>query len=140
MKYLYSWDPATGVAECTIQDKGLSFTGVAHCHPDDEDFSSERTGCYIAETRAGITRMRHIRDHQLRPQLKALKNFYNNLKGRKYYNPEHPVINILIKEINDIANEIEALNQDIKLEQQYLADYIANKDIIYKKLRKANNQ
>ena len=45
----FSWDPDGGTAACELVYKGRFFKGEAHCHWDDYDFQSERTGCFIAE-------------------------------------------------------------------------------------------
>jgi hypothetical protein len=39
---------------CDLTYNNLTFTGVATCHPEDEDMKSERTGYFIAEMRANI--------------------------------------------------------------------------------------
>lgn len=140
MRYEYEWNPETGISKCTIYDKGLKFEGVANCHPDDMDFASERTGCYIAESRAGLARLRHKRDNILRPQIKSLMDFYHNLKDRKHFDPTNPMIGILFQHINKLNHELSELEQDIRLEKTYLQDYIQNKDIVYEKIRKANAQ
>ena len=141
MRYEYSWDSATGIAECHIKDKNLTFVGTAKCHDNDNDFMSEKTGCYIAECRASIARLRHIRDNELRPQIKSLKHFYYTLAHKKkYFTPDAPVVKCLLKQINLLEQDLAEVKQDIKLEQQYLSDYINNKDLFYKKIRKANNQ
>ena len=140
MRYEYEWNQETGIAKCIIYDKNLTFTGIATCHPDDMDFASERTGCYIAETRAGLARLRHMRDNILRPQIKSLMDFYHDLKDRKHFDPTHPMVGILFQHINQLNHELAELSQDIRLEQIYLKEYIANKDIMYKKIRKANTQ
>lgn len=140
MRYEHIWDADTGTATCRIYDKNNVFEGVAHCHEQDADFMSERTGCYIAECRAGIARLRHIRDNDLRPQLKALKHFYYTLSHRKTFNIENHAIKCLLAQIEMVARDLEEVKQDIKLEQQYLSDYIKNKEIMYQKVRKAKAQ
>lgn len=135
MKYKYEWNPDNGVSKCFIYDKGLIFTGEAHCHPEDMNYASERTGCYIAETRACIARLRHKRDNVLRPQVKSLMTFYKDLKNRKNFNADNPEIHYLIQRINELNHELAIVEQDIRLEQTYLYDYIHNKEIIYKKIR-----
>lgn len=140
MRYENTWNPETGVSECIIYDKNLKFVGKAHCHPDDMDFASERTGGYIAETRAVLARLRHKRDNVLRPQVKSLMVFYKDLQNRWDFNPDHQEVGYLIQRINELNHELAELEQDIRLEQTYLYDYIHNKDIMYKKIRKANAQ
>ena len=141
MRYEYSWDSTTGIAKCQIFDKNNVFEGTAQCHEADADFMSERTGCYIAECRASIQRLRHIRNNEIKPQIKALKHFYYILKHKKkYFNPDAPVVKCLTKQINVLSHELAVIDEDIRLEKQYLSDYINNKDIIYKRIRKANTQ
>jgi hypothetical protein len=53
------FDYHNGVATCKIKYKNKLFTGTAVCHPEDKDFEGERTGLYIAETRAVIQGLRH---------------------------------------------------------------------------------
>ena len=59
----YYYDDVNGVASCTIRYKNLLFTGTSKCHPDDEDFMSEHTGCFIAEVRANIKVLKFRRDN-----------------------------------------------------------------------------
>ena len=66
-----------GSAVCIIKYNGYDFVGRADCHPDDEDFESERVGLTIAESRANIKVLRHIRNCEIKPQLKILKHLFN---------------------------------------------------------------
>jgi hypothetical protein len=43
MKKQFSWN-AAGEATCSVAYKEKMFIGTAHCHPEDEDFMSERVG------------------------------------------------------------------------------------------------
>ena len=66
----------------------MAFTGVAYCHPDDLDFASERTGLFIAESRAIIKVLIFQRDHEIKPALATLNHLYSNMRTSKYYNPK----------------------------------------------------
>ena len=139
MKYTYEWDADYGIAECWIRDGDCKFYGHAVCHPDDDDFMSERTGCYIAEVRAGIKRLKWKR-REAKLQLKTLKTLYRDMLDRSDINPDGLEMHYFNKRINEIAQTIAEIEQDIRFEESYLADYIANKDIMYQKIRKANAQ
>ena len=139
MKYTYEWDEVTGLAECWIQDGDHTFYGNAACHPDDTDFMSERTGCYIAEVRASIRRLKW-KKREAKLQLKALKTLYRDMLDRSDVKHDGLEMYYIRKRVNEIAQTIAEFEQDIRLEETYLADYIANKDIIYQKIRKANAQ
>ena len=69
----YTWSERYGTATCTLFYKNYEFTGVANCHPDDKDMMSKLTGQTIAEYRATLKYLRFIRDCELQPQLKSLK-------------------------------------------------------------------
>ena len=84
LKYEYDWSPEFGWATCTIYDHDTKFYGAAKCHPDDEDMKNRLAGQNIAEARASIQYLKHIRDNELRPQLKISMEFQMDvLKMRK---------------------------------------------------------
>jgi hypothetical protein len=87
MKTLFCYDEKLGLAGCSVIYKGLVFTGVATCHPDDRDFMSERTGCFIAESRALIKCKQHIKKNEIEPGLAALRQAMSCMKQGKNYNP-----------------------------------------------------
>jgi hypothetical protein len=78
----YTWDEECGVASCTIFYKDMEFYGQAACHPDDEDMMSRLVGQTIADMRATIWYLRHVRDNELRPQLQSLYQLYYSMKHR----------------------------------------------------------
>ena len=70
------WDPETGTSKCVITARdGSVHIGTAKCRDADKDMMSEFTGGEIAERRANIAYLRHIRDYQIKPELKGLKKF-----------------------------------------------------------------
>ena len=59
MKKHFIWLPEENKTICEIKDNNLVFTGIAICHEHDQDFKSEITGGYIAESRADIKYYQH---------------------------------------------------------------------------------
>lgn len=119
---------------CYLRYKGQQFTGHTRCLPEDEEFWSENVGCFIAETRAGIKRLKHIKK-QLVPTLKTLEDFEKTLKCCKDYNPNSFEAKRLRKEIYIQRKKINEINSIIKDEQDYLTQYIQGKEKLYQRLR-----
>ena len=124
-----------GSAVYVITYNGYRFVGEATCHPDDMDFASERVGLTIAEARANIKVLRHIRDCEIRPQLKVLNHLLSNMKTSKYYNPISYEATMLRSQIRAIEKELAAINNEIADEQKFIKDYVSGKDKLYKRLR-----
>ena len=140
MKYepIYTWDPATGTATCTINTGKHKFFAMSRCHPDDMDMISERTGCCIAEARAYIKALRFKRDHEIQPKLDVLRHLYNNMQTSKYFNSKSYEAKMLRSQIGVIEKELAAVSQDLAEEKKYLKEYIDKKDKFYKRLRAKN--
>lgn len=124
----------SGDTYCYLTYKGQDFTGYTKCLPEDEDFWSENVGCFIAETRAGIKRLKYIKK-QLIPTLKVLEDFEKTLKCCKNYNPDSFEAKRLRKEIYLQKKKIDEINSAIKDEQDYLTQYIKGKEKLYQRLR-----
>lgn len=127
-----------GCATYIINYNGYCFVGEATCHPDDMDFESERVGLTIAESRANIKVLRHMRNFEIKPQLKILKHLYNNMKSSTYFNSNSYEARMVRSQIRAIKKELTAVNSGIADEQKFLKDYISGKDKMYKKLRDKN--
>lgn len=135
----FSWDPDGGTAACELVYKGRIFKGEAHCHFDDYDFQSERTGCFIAECRAELAMLKYRKNCELKPALQALKHTYGLLVQSSKYNPDSHESKTLYKQIQltnfdliTVSNEITTLTQNLKT-------YIDGKEKLYQRLRKAKN-
>ena len=124
-----------GSAVYTITYNGYRFVGEATCHPDDKDFESERVGLTIAEARANIKVLRHMRNCEVKPQLKILNHLLSNMKTSKSYNPISYEAKMLRSQIHTIEKELATINNAIADEQKFIKDYIDGKDKMYKKLR-----
>ena len=117
-----------GSAVCIIKYNGYEFVGRADCHPDDEDFESERVGLTIAEARANIKVLRHMRDCEVKPQLKILNHLLSNMKTSKSYNPISYEAKMLRSQIRTIEKELATISNAIADEQKFIKDYIDGKD------------
>lgn len=127
-----------GSAVCVIKYNGYDFVGRADCHPDDEDFESERVGLTIAEARANIKVLRHMRDCEVKPQLKILNHLLSNMKTSKSYNPISYEAKMLRSQIRTIKKELTTISNAIVDEQKFINDYINGKDKLFKRLRAKN--
>lgn len=138
MSYKTNYSYSEGNAKFTINYHGQVFIGTAKCHPEDIDFESARVGLTIAESRANIQVLRHIRDCELKPQLKILNHLYMNMKTSKYYNPKSYEAKMIRNQIHALEKDLAAIHNQIIDEQTFSKDYISGKDRLYRKLRDKN--
>lgn len=134
-KPMYNWDPEEGVASCIIKYKNQTFCGVAMCHEEDKDMMSEKTGMEIAYRRATIDYLKYVRDMELKPALKALKQLYYTMKHSTHFNPKSYENSKLQRHIRMYEFDLETINELIVNERKNLKDYIDKKDEFYKKTR-----
>ena len=132
---IFNWDPEEGVASCIIKYKNQTFCGVAMCHKEDQDMMSEKTGMEIAYRRATIDYLKYVRDMELKPALKALKQLYYTMKHSTHFNPESYENSKLQRHIRMYEFDLETINELIVNERKNLKDYIDKKDEFYKKTR-----
>lgn len=139
MKYEFSYD--NGYASCIIRYGQIVFLGEAHCHPNDEDFQSEKTGLQIAEVRANIQYLQFKRDKEIKSQIKILKHLLGNIQSSKYHNPKNYESIMLRNQLKALERELEDINDAIAEEKKFLKEYINEKDKFYKRIRskKVNN-
>jgi hypothetical protein len=131
----YFWSEDTGTAFATIFYKNYTFTGEACCHPDDKDMMSKLTGQTIAEYRATIKYLRFIRDCELQPQLKALKQLYYSMKHSKYFNPKSYEAKMLYRQINILKDDLKENKYLIDFTKKELEAYLTTKERDHKQLR-----
>ena len=124
----YLWQPELGIAYCTIYYKDLEFCGMAVCHPDDNDMKSKLTGETIAEARAFISYLLHIRDYEIRPQLKALYQLYYSMKHSSQFTPRSYEAIMLYKQIHNLENDLANIKTEIANTKTFLKEYIAQKE------------
>ena len=132
---LYSWDPNTGTASCIIEYDGLTFCGIAKCHPNDEDMQSEKVGMYIAELRAKIKFMQYQKRID-RAKDDEIKNLLFSMDRSKHFDCNSYAVKRLYKHLKAAMLEVE---NDRKLIEDYRIEikrYIDTKDIFYKYIRR----
>lgn len=134
-KPIFNWDPEEGVASCIIKYKNQTFCGVAMCHEEDKDMMSEKTGMEIAYRRVTIDYLKYVRDMELKPALKALKQLYYTMKHSTHFNPKSYENSKLQRHIRMYEFDLETINELIVNERKNLKDYIDKKDEFYKKTR-----
>lgn len=140
MKREFIWNEELGYAECRIYYKDTVIYGFATCHDSDEDFKSERTGSFIAESRANIRLWQFQKNNEIKPALVALKHTLSSWESSKNYNPKSFEAKSLRRQIRAKENDLAITNNNIAMEKQYLRDYLKNKDIVHTKLRNRAKQ
>ena len=96
---------------------------------------SEKTGMEIAYCRATIDYLKYVRDMELKPALKALKQLYYTMKHSTHFNPKSYENSKLQRHIRMYEFDLETINELIVDERKNLKDYINKKDEFYKKTR-----
>lgn len=134
----YYYDDINGLASCTIKYKNLLFTGTSKCHPDDEDFMSEHTGCFIAEVRANIKVLKFRRDNEIIPALRAFEHLQANMDTSTKYSPKSYEAKMIHRQIKTLKRQVEEFNVAIADEENYLKKYISEKDKLYQRIRAKN--
>jgi hypothetical protein len=129
-----------GVATCRIKYKGVIIESEAHCHPDDNDFESERVGCCIAEARAYIDLLKLKRDNEVIPFVHRMRSIHHNICSSKQSNPNSYEFLFICRELQKSENELTAINKEIAEQKKSLATYISDKEKFYQRMRKARNQ
>ncbi len=131
----YTWNQETGEATYTIYYKNLTFTGKATCHPDDEDMKSQMMGLTIAESRATLNYLRHVRDNDLRPQLKSLKQLMYSMNHSKQYNRKSYEARMLYRHIQMLEEDLKNITDDISRIKFFLWHYMHEKEELHQTLR-----
>lgn len=138
-KVEFHYNEKYGSSYFDIDYNGIHISANARCHPDDMDFSSERTGLTIAEARATVALLKAKRRYEIEPQLKILKHLYGNMTTSKHFNPKSYEAKMIRSQIRAIEKELATISNDIADEEKYLEEYIQKKDAFYKKMRAKNN-
>lgn len=129
----YSYDHGNSIF--TIYYKGNSFVGTAICHDDDKDMESKIIGLTIAEARATLAYLRHIRDNELRPQLASLKQLMYSMNHSKQYNRKSYEARMLYRHIQMYEEDLKNIKQEISRIKFHLFHYIKEKDELHQILR-----
>ncbi len=135
----YFFEPDSGVATYIYEYDGQTFTGIAHCSPEDQDMMNEYTGINIAQQRA-IIKLFQYRRNELKHRLAALNQLYYSVNKSKKYDPHGYMENMLNHQIENTKEDLQAIISDIKDSQEYLKDYIQRKNDLYEAIRKNRNK
>ena len=138
MKYepIFKWDEDMGIAECIISDGLNSFSAIAQCNPSDLDMRSEKVGCFIALKRAEIKYLKHVKNNEIIPGLKALKQLYYSMNKSNSFNPKAYESKMLYRQIQHKENDLIAINEMIADNADELKTYIKETDALYEKVRR----
>lgn len=136
---IFTWDEDAGIATCVINYKDNVYFGSAACHPDDQDMISRLTGQEIAYRRARIEYLISVRDNELKPGIKALKHLSGTMVHSKKFNPKSYENLSLQRELQNLENDLTAIQEEIIEERVALKRYILTKDEYYKKIRQRRN-
>ena len=134
-KPVYTWDEDSGVALCVIEYNGQIFKGLAYCANPDLDVKSEKTGSTIATYRAEIACLKHIRDNEIIPQLKALNQLYYSMKHSTHFNPDGYENKRLQTMIHKLTYDLTTVKQELLYKKKILKEFIENKEQFAQKLR-----
>ena len=122
-KETYKWDPEEGSAIVKIENKdGYIFMGSAHCHPDDKEHMSEHIGLEIAEIRARLNMLRHIRDNETIPALRAMEHVFSNMKTSKQFNPKSYEARMVRRQVNILKGDLAAIKSMISHYKSYIKE------------------
>ena len=120
MKFISSmYDSKTGYSTVTIEHMGKRFFGTASLHPDDKDRASKYAGCSYAETRAQIRALKYERRlakkeaEEFRKFVKACEQYKNWDKNSPSAKIVYRQLNIRIKKVNKLADEINKKMRDL---------------------------
>lgn len=136
LQFKNNWDNETGIATTTIIYNNKKFIGQAKCHPEDKDMQSSWTGTAISEFRASILVLQHIRDNELRPQLKCLKQLYYSMNRSKHFNPKSYEAKMLMHSIKNAEIALEEIKKTIAITKNELNHYLNTKELWYQQIRK----
>ena len=135
----FNFDEENGTTICVMKYDNRDFMGTAVCAPEDMDYLSKKTGQEIAFNRASVEVLKYDK-FCLTQELKGLKSLYYSIKHSKKYNPKSYEAIMLRHQINIRENDIAQLKVDIKTTQQYIKNYINQKDKAYKIWRKLKKE
>ena len=132
---LFKWDPETGIASCILIDGDNIFIGSATCAPEDRDMMSEKTGYHIAQYRAQISYLKHVRDNILKPRLAALKQLYFSINKSKHFNDKSYETKMIRRQIYMTSSDLDLIKEDLADLKQELNAYLTEKGKFYKRIR-----
>lgn len=132
---VFNYNEHRGTTICTISDGQNTFIGKAKCHPDDRDYMSEFTGCEIAERRAKIKILQHIKNNQIIPQIQVYEHLISTMLNSKQLNPQSYEFKRIKAEYDNLLAQYTTIKEKIKDSQNKLKEYLANREKVNKFIR-----
>ena len=132
---IFNYNKHRGTTTCTISDGQNTFIGTARCHPDDRDCMSEFTGCEIAEKRAKIKILQHIKNNQIIPQIQAYEHLISTMLNSKQLNPQSYEFKRIKAEYDNLLAQYTNIKEKIKCSKNELREYLINKEKVNKFIR-----
>ncbi len=132
---IFNYNEHRGTTICTISDGQNTFIGKAKCHPDDRDCMSEFTGCEIAERRAKIKILQHIKNNQIIPQIQAYEHLISTMLNSKQLNPQSYEFTRIKAEYDNLLAQYAIIKEKIKNSQNKLKEYLTNREKVNKFIR-----
>lgn len=142
---IFDYNKETGETSCIITDGQNIFYGIAKCHPNDKKYQSEYTGCAIAEQRAKIKILQHIKNNEIIPQIQAYEHLISTMLKSSNFNSHSYEFNRIKAEYDNLLIKYTKIKNKIKYQKGCLKDYINDRDRMNKylelkeKKRNANN-
>ena len=138
----FYFNPEDGSSLCVITTKSKTYVGTAQCLETDRDLMSEKTGCELAYHRA-VIRALQDRLTELKSELAGLKKYFYTVNQSKYYDANSYMAQMLIRQIEQREDDIDATKKMIAEEKSYIKNFIVDKAKLYKQIRdhrKVNSQ
>lgn len=123
LKY-YHYENVT-ICVVTNEVTGMTFYGEARCAPEDEDKYSERTGNFIAGSRAHLCALRHSKiciEESIREQ----RHVIDCMRHSSKFNKKSNEYRLAIRHYYQSKEDLEAIKDLIKAEKASLAYYIGH--------------
>lgn len=94
-----------------------------------------RTGLALAEMRAEVKILAHIRDNELKPQLKVLKQLYSNIEISQKFNENSYETMMLRRRIRQIEFDLTTTKTNLVELKKNIMEYIHKKDEIHEMIK-----
>lgn len=131
----YQYDPETHESVCILTYKDEIFVGQAFCHPEDLDMANAKTGQTIAYLRAAIKYYQHLKNHEIKPKIEALRQFYYTVNQSKQFSPNCYEIRMLQRQIRNYEDDLVTVRCSLAQLQKNLREFVQEKEKFYNKIR-----
>lgn len=129
---MFDYDKETGITKCTVSDGQNTFVGIAKCSPEDKEagYQSEYTGCDIAEKRAHIKVLQHIKNNQIIPQIQAYEHLISTMIKSTRFNPKSYEFQRIKAEYDNLIKQYEEIKKQIAWTYHDITSYLTKKNSV----------